>query len=125
MQNNKFKFTNVSIIFLSAGLITISVLLSSCMMLGMGGMHGMGGGGMNHGNNQSNNMSDTTIVRKGVIDVNSIDLNKDGYVYQCTMDLNVISDEAGKCPLCGMTLKKVMNEEAIRNLRENNFEVKE
>ena len=124
MKNNKFKFTNVSIFFLGAVLITISVLLSSCMMLGMGTMGGMGGG-MNHGNNQSGNMNDTTIVRKGVIDVNSIDLNKDGYVYQCTMDLNVISDDAGKCPLCGMTLKKVTNEEAIRNLKEHDFEVKE
>lgn len=124
MQNNKSKFTNISIIFLSAGLITISVLLSSCMMLGMGTMGGMDGG-MNHGNNEAGNMSDTTIVRKGVIDVNSIDLNKDGYVYQCTMDSNVISDEAGNCPLCGMTLKKITNEKAIRNLRENNFEVKE
>ena len=124
MQNNKSKFTNVSIIFLGAVLITISVILSSCMMLGMGTMGGMGGG-MSHGNNQSNNMSDTAIVRKGVIDVNSIDLNKDGYVYQCTMNWNVISDEAGNCPLCGTTLKKITNEEAIRNLREHNFEVKE
>ncbi|MCL5027401.1 MAG: hypothetical protein M1480_00105 [Bacteroidetes bacterium] len=124
MQSNKFKFTNVSIFFVSVGLLTIAVLLNSCMMMGMGTMGGMGGG-MNHGNNQSNSMSDTAIVRKGVIDVNSIDLNKDGYVYQCTMDWNVISDENGKCPLCRMTLKKVANEEAVKNLKEHNFEVKE
>ena len=124
MQNNKLRFTKVSIIFLSAGLI--SVLLNSCMMLGMetmGSGHSMHQG--NSHNNEAGSMSDTTIVRKGVIDVNSIDLNKDGYVYQCTMDLNVISDEAGKCSLCSMTLKKVTNNEAIKKLRENSFEVKD
>lgn len=129
MQNNKFKFTKVSIIFLSAGLITMSVILNSCMMLGMGTMGGMGGGHSMHqgnsNNNEAANMSDTTIVRVGVIDVNSIDLNKDGYVHQYTMDLNVISDKAGKCPLCNMKLKKVTNKEAIMNLKENSFEVKE
>lgn len=39
------------------------------------------------------------IVREGVIDVASIDKNKDGKVYQDMMCWNVISDEAGDSPL--------------------------
>ena len=65
-----------------------------------------------------------TIVREGVIDVESIDKNKDGRVYQDMMDWNVISDEPGKCPLCGMTLKEVSIDEAKKNLKENGFEYK-
>ena len=48
-----------------------------------------------------------SIVRKGIIDLQSIDKNKDGKVFQDMMDYNVISDKPGKCPLCGMKLKEV------------------
>jgi hypothetical protein len=48
-----------------------------------------------------------SIVRQGVIDLNAIDENKDGRVYQDMMDYNVISDKPGKCPICGMKLKEV------------------
>ncbi len=54
-----------------------------------------------------------------------IDENKDGMVYQDPMDWNVISDEPGKCPLCGMTLKEVSLEKAKDNLIKNNYKVKE
>jgi uncharacterized protein with PIN domain len=37
---------------------------------------------------------------------------------------NVISDEAGECPQCGMKLKEVSLEEAKANLEENDFDVK-
>ena len=40
------------------------------------------------------------------------------------MDWNVISDEAGKCPLCGMKLKEVSLEKAEKNLIENDFILK-
>ncbi len=64
------------------------------------------------------------LIRKGVIDLKSIDKNKDGKVFQDVMDWNVISDEAGKCPICGMTLKEVSLDEAKKNLIEKGFKVK-
>ncbi len=65
-----------------------------------------------------------SIVREGVIDLEAIDKNGDGKVYQDIMDWNVISDEPGTCPLCEMKLKEVTIEEAKANLEENDFEVK-
>ncbi len=70
------------------------------------------------------NDNSSSIVHAGVIDVNSIDKNKDEKVFQDMMDWNVISDEPGKCPLCGMTLKEVTLDEAKANLDKNGFEYK-
>jgi len=67
---------------------------------------------------------DSSVIRKGVIDLKSIDKNKDGYVYQDVMDYNVISDKPGKCPICGMTLKKVSLAKAKDNLVKAGFKVK-
>lgn len=64
-----------------------------------------------------------SILREGVIDVEAIDRNKDGKVFQDMMDWNVISDEAGECPVCGMTLKEVTIDDAKNNLEKNSFEV--
>jgi len=66
----------------------------------------------------------TSIVREGTIDLKAIDKNKDGKVFQCPMDWNVISDASGKCPLCKMTLKEVTLSGAKKNLKENGFKVK-
>jgi Cu(I)/Ag(I) efflux system membrane fusion protein/cobalt-zinc-cadmium efflux system membrane fusion protein len=66
----------------------------------------------------------SSIVHEGVINVESIDKNKDGKVYQDMMDWNVISDKPGKCPLCGMTLKEVTIDEAKKNLVNHGFEYK-
>jgi uncharacterized protein with PIN domain len=63
------------------------------------------------------------IVRKGIIDVKSIDKNKDGKVYQDVMDWNVISDKPGKCPLCGMKLREVTVKQAKENLPQHGFKV--
>lgn len=65
-----------------------------------------------------------SIVREGTIDLKAIDKNKDGKVYQDLMDWNVISDAAGKCPLCKMTLKEVTVKEAKEKLIKNGFKVK-
>ncbi len=65
-----------------------------------------------------------SIVRKGVIDLNAIDKNEDGKVFQDVMDFNVISDEPGTCPICEMKLKEVTLNEAKFNLIKNGFEVK-
>jgi len=67
--------------------------------------------------------TENSIVREGVIDLVSIDQNKDGKVFQDAMDWNVISDNPGKCPLCGMKLKEVSLEKAKENLLNNGFEV--
>ena len=66
-----------------------------------------------------------SIVREGVIDLKSIDVNKDGKVYRDVMDYNVISDKPGKCPLCGMTLKEVSIKKAKETLLKNGIKVKE
>ena len=64
------------------------------------------------------------IVRKGVINLKSIDKNKDSKIYQDQMDFNVISDKPGICPLCGMTLKEVTLKEAKATLLKHGFKVK-
>jgi hypothetical protein len=63
-------------------------------------------------------------VRSEPIDVKALDVNGDGYVYQDQMDWNVIADQEGKCPKCGMTLKKVTVEQAEQNLVDNGFKIK-
>ena len=84
---------------------------------------------MNHQNMQMKEhktaVKKNSIIRDGVIDLTAIDENKDGQVYQDLMDFNVISDKPGKCPLCGMTLKKVTLKKAEETLLKNGFGVKE
>ena len=69
--------------------------------------------------------SDSNLVRKGIIDLKSIDKNNDSKVYQCPMGANVLSDEKGECPLCGMNIKEVTVEKAKEKLLKRGFEVKE
>ena len=64
------------------------------------------------------------MVHKGIIDVKSIDKNKDGKVFQDMMDWNVISDKAGDCPVCGMQLKEVSTEKAKQNLKKHGYKTK-
>ncbi|GAB6282569.1 MAG: hypothetical protein STSR0008_13150 [Ignavibacterium sp.] len=64
------------------------------------------------------------LIRTGIIDLKAIDKNKDGKVYQDMMDWNVISDEPGICPICGMKLKEVTLAEAKKNLEEHGFKIK-
>ena len=71
-----------------------------------------------------NSDSKNSIVHEGVVDVNMIDKNKDGKVFQDPMDWNVISDEPGKCPLCNMKLAEVTIAEAKENLINNGFKIK-
>ncbi len=67
---------------------------------------------------------ESPIIRKGIIDLNSIDKNKDGKLFQDLMDWNVISDDPGECPLCGMTLKELPIEKVRENLIKHGFKVK-
>lgn len=64
------------------------------------------------------------VAYKGVIDLKSIDDNKDGKVYQCPMDFNVLSDKPGIDPKCGMKLKEVSLDKAKKNLTMHGFKVK-
>ena len=67
---------------------------------------------------------DEFVIHEGKIDLIAIDKNKDGKVYQDMMDWNVISDEPGNCPLCGMTLKEVTIDKAKENLQKHDYQVK-
>ena len=85
------------------------------------GMQNSGSMGMSGENAQMESKAEW--VRSEPIDVKALDVNGDGYVYQDPMDWNVIADQEGKCPKCGMTLKKVTVEQAEQNLKDNGFKV--
>ena len=77
-----------------------------------------------HHKMKSTETEEVSIVREGEIDLVAIDVNGDGMVYQDQMCWNVISDEPGECPQCGMILKEVSLEHAKENLLKNDYEVK-
>ena len=60
---------------------------------------------------------DSSIIRSKDVDVASLDKNKDGKVFQCSMDAQVISDTPGTCPLCHMDLSEVTVAEAKEALK--------
>jgi PBP1b-binding outer membrane lipoprotein LpoB len=60
---------------------------------------------------------DSSIIRSNTVDVASLDINKDGKVFQCPMHYEVISDKSGTCPLCKMDLEEVSVETAVKNLK--------
>jgi len=86
-------------------------------------------------NNQMTNMDNekskkeektdsSPLIRKEPIDLKAIDKNKDGKVFEDIMDWNVISDNPGECPICGMTLREFTVEKAEQNLTEHGFKAK-
>lgn len=78
-----------------------------------------------HSEKKSDTIEKNPIIREGLIDIPGIDQNQDGFVYQCPMDWNVISDKSERCPICEMKLKKVSIEKARENLQKHGFKVKE
>lgn len=60
---------------------------------------------------------DSSIIRSNTVDVATLDLNKDGKVFQCPMHYEVISDKQEACPLCKMDLEEVTVEQAAKNLK--------
>ncbi|MBM2814772.1 MAG: hypothetical protein HW421_1534 [Ignavibacteria bacterium] len=119
------------IIPLIAGIIiifalSISSLNSQCCSMKGHGNHSGHSGSSDHSDHSLKDAKegDTTLIKKGKIDVYAIDTNKDGYVYQDQMHWNVISDKPGNCPICSMELEKVKNLAAIKNLKENDIDVK-
>ncbi len=81
--------------------------------------------GMNDKKCNLHSISDSNIVRKGIIDLNAIDRNKDGKIFQCPMELNVISDSKGECPECGMDLREISIQDAKAKLQKRGFKVNE
>ena len=78
-----------------------------------------------HHQMKSNETEEASIIREGEIDLAAIDVNSDGKVYQDQMCWNVISDEAGECPQCGMILKEVTVDKAKDNLVKHGYKVNE
>ena len=72
----------------------------------------------------STEVEKSSIVHEGEIDLAAIDENDDGKVYQDQMCWNVVSDESGECPQCGMKLKEVSLEKAKANLEKNGYDIK-
>ena len=72
----------------------------------------------------STKVEKSSIVHEGEIDLAAIDANGDGKVYQDQMCWNVVSDEAGECPQCGMKLKEVSLDKAKANLEKNGYDIK-
>ena len=79
---------------------------------------------MNMNSMNSKNMNNSPLIRKGTVDLKSIDKNEDGKVYEDMMDWNVISDKPGECPICGMTLKEATLKQAKENLLKHHYKVK-
>jgi len=123
-------------LFSTSGIFLILIAATAIALYGCGNdqqkndqsmdeMHNANGNHMDEGqmNEQEMPMLGEEVVRKGAINVESIDANKDGMVYQDPMDWNVLSDTEGKCPVCGMQLKKVSLEKAKENLVKHDFKV--
>lgn len=64
------------------------------------------------------------LIRTGEINLNEIDDNSDGKLFECLMDWNIIADEYHLCPLCEMRMKEYTLDEVKRNLKENGYLVK-
>lgn len=79
---------------------------------------------MKHADADKMDMKKESLVREGEIDLTAIDKNGDKKVFQDQMDWNVISDEAGECPLCGMKLKEVTLEKAKEDLIKHGYKAK-
>ena len=70
---------------------------------------------------ESKSSVDSTIIRYKNTDVSKIDVNKDGKVYECQMDYDVISDQPGTCPKCVMKLEEVTVKQAQENLQKSSM----
>ena len=76
-------------------------------------------------NDMDTTKTKSELIRKGIIHVEMIDKNKDGKLFQDIMDWNVISDEPGVCPECGMKLREFTIDQVKENLKKHGFKYKE
>jgi predicted nucleic acid-binding Zn ribbon protein len=58
-----------------------------------------------------------SLLKVKITNIETLDKNHDGYVYQCSMCGNEISDKPGDCPKCGMKMQKVELNKAKTNLQ--------
>lgn len=65
-----------------------------------------------------------SIIHSGIIDVESLDKNKDGKLFECPMDWNVISESPGNCPVCNMKLKEYTINQVKENLQKHGYQYK-
>jgi len=74
---------------------------------------------VDHSTHSPNQMQgENGIIRDKNVKVSSLDINKDGKVFQCPMDWEVISDKPGSCPICIMDLEEFSIDNAQKNLVE-------
>ena len=124
-------------LFSTSGIFLILIVVAAIAFYGCGNdqqkndqamdeMHTTNGNHIDedHMDGQKTSKLGDEVVRKGIIDVDGVDENKDGFVYQDMMDWKVISDIEGKCPVCGMQLKKVNLEKTKENLVKHDYKVK-
>ncbi|MBE2280418.1 MAG: efflux RND transporter periplasmic adaptor subunit [Ignavibacteriaceae bacterium] len=67
---------------------------------------------------------ESPLIRTGMIDVESIDSDKNGKLFQCPMDWDIISNEAGRCPVCEMKFKEYSLEDIKKNLTTHGYKYK-
>lgn len=77
-----------------------------------------------HSNDSTRVANNHSVVRKGMINVEALDKNHDGKLYEDIMDWNVISDKPGTCPLCGMKLREFTILQVKKNLKDHGFKYK-
>jgi hypothetical protein len=63
-------------------------------------------------------------IRQEPIDLQAIDRDRDGYVWQCREDANVVADEAGACPNCSRKLERVDLDDADSRMDEQGVEAR-
>ncbi len=73
---------------------------------------------------KGNKKQESEVLKHNIINVEAVDKNHDGQIYQCPMDFDVLSDKPGIDPKCGMKLEKVTIAMAKANLIEHGFKVK-
>lgn len=63
----------------------------------------------------------TEMNEKAKIDLEEIDVNKDGKVFMDGMCKDVVKDETSNCPKCGMKLKEITLDEAKKFIEKDNM----
>ncbi len=61
-------------------------------------------------NNSNISSEKTPAADSTIVSIDTTKLSKGAVFYQCPMDLEVISDNPGSCPKCGMDLEKVIKQ---------------
>jgi hypothetical protein len=104
-----------------------------CVTSAVGCRHGKGAAGGEEPGGRP--LSSAEIIRLGLVskpewiradpvDLVSIDRNRDGEIWQCPLDADVLSDGLGVCPKCNRELEKVDLDKASSRLSDQGFEAR-